>query len=78
MTRTLRAVFDGKVLRPEGPLDLKPGAQYVVRIEHEVEGTKEPTETAYPLSSLHRKSGDVFFPGSGRGGETSFILDKLL
>jgi hypothetical protein len=36
MTKTLTAVFDGQVLRPEGPVDLKPNARYQVTIEREV------------------------------------------
>ena len=41
MTRTLTAVFDGEVLRPEGILDLKPNARYRVTVEDEVEMTEE-------------------------------------
>lgn len=33
MTRTVTAVFDGQVLRPDTPLDLEPNARYVVTIE---------------------------------------------
>ena len=35
MSKTLHVVFDGKVLRPEEPVDLKPNTHYVVTIEHE-------------------------------------------
>jgi hypothetical protein len=34
-THTLHAHFDGKVLRPEGPLDLKPNVRYRITIEDE-------------------------------------------
>lgn len=33
MTRTVQAVFDGEVLRPEEPLDLEPQTQVRVTIE---------------------------------------------
>ena len=36
MTKKLTAVYDGHVLRPEGPVDLKPNARYQVTIEREV------------------------------------------
>ncbi len=36
MTRTLTAVFDGEVLRPDDTLDLKPNARYRVTVEDEV------------------------------------------
>ncbi|BBO19162.1 conserved hypothetical protein [Candidatus Brocadia pituitae] len=35
MSKTLHVIFDGKVLRPEGPVDLKPNTHYVVTIERE-------------------------------------------
>lgn len=33
MSKTLTAVFDGDVLRPDSPLDLKPNTRYVIIIE---------------------------------------------
>ena len=41
MTRTLTAVFDGEVLRPDGTLDLKPNARYRVTVEDEIEMAEE-------------------------------------
>jgi hypothetical protein len=35
MVRTLTAIFDGEVLRPEEALDLKPNARYRVTVESE-------------------------------------------
>ena len=35
MSKKLHVIFDGKVLRPEEPVDLKPNAHYIVTIEHE-------------------------------------------
>ena len=37
MTRTLTAVFDGEVLRPEGIINLKLNARYRVTVEDEIE-----------------------------------------
>ena len=36
MARTLTAVFDGSVLRPEAPPDLKPNTRYRLRVEQEL------------------------------------------
>lgn len=33
MSKTLTAVFDGDVLRPDSPLELKPNTRYVITIE---------------------------------------------
>jgi hypothetical protein len=42
MSKTLHVIFDGKVLRPEGPVDLEPNAHYVVTIEREEQsGTQD-------------------------------------
>ena len=35
MAKSVRAVFDGQVLRPEEPVDLKTNARYLVTIERE-------------------------------------------
>ena len=35
MTKTVKATFDGKVLRPEEPLDLEPNTHCVITIETE-------------------------------------------
>lgn len=52
MAKTLRAVFDGEVLRPEEPVDLKPNTRYVVTIEREEEGEETGEEGAYPLTEI--------------------------
>lgn len=52
MTKTLRAVFDGAVLRPDEPVDLKPNTRYVVTIEREEEGEEAGEEGAYPLTEI--------------------------
>jgi hypothetical protein len=33
MDKTLTAVFDGEVLRPDSPLDLAPNTRYVITIQ---------------------------------------------
>jgi hypothetical protein len=50
MAKTLRVIFDGDVLRPEGSVDLQLNTWYVVTIERE-EGEKAEEET-YPLSQI--------------------------
>ena len=50
MTKTLRAIFDGNVLRPEGSVDLQPNTWYVVTVERE-EGEKTEGEI-YPLTKI--------------------------
>lgn len=52
-TMTVRAVFDGEVLRPEEPLPLRPATTYVVTVEVEpaTEGegkTDDGVETGEP------------------------------
>ena len=39
MTKTLHAVYDGKVFRPEKPLDLKPNIRVLITIEASEEKT---------------------------------------
>jgi hypothetical protein len=50
MAKTLRVIFDGDVLRPEGSVDLQPNTWYVVTIEREEEAKTE--EEIYPLSQI--------------------------
>ena len=50
MTKTLRAIFDGNVLRPEGSVDLQPNTWYVVTIEREAEAKID--EETYPLTKI--------------------------
>ena len=51
MTKTLTAVFDGKVLRPEGPVDLEPNARYRLTVEQEA-GEVEARSAWDTLESL--------------------------
>jgi predicted DNA-binding antitoxin AbrB/MazE fold protein len=58
MTKTLRAIFDGEVLRPEEPVDLQPNTRYVVTIERE-EQDKTSDQPDYPLTQLRRLAPDM-------------------
>jgi hypothetical protein len=43
MARTIGAIFDGEVLRPEEPLDLEPNRRYAVTIAEPAEdGERKP------------------------------------
>jgi hypothetical protein len=59
MTKSLRALFDGKVLRPEGPVDLEPNRRYLVTIERQIEGEKTSEECAYPLTQILELATDM-------------------
>ena len=50
MGKTLRVIFDGNVLRPDGPVDLQPNTWYMVTIEREAEERAE--EESYPLTKI--------------------------
>jgi predicted DNA-binding antitoxin AbrB/MazE fold protein len=41
MTRTIEAVFDGAVLRPSEPLNLREGARVQITFEDEMSGTDD-------------------------------------
>ena len=58
MTKTLRAIFDGDVLRPEEPVDLQPNTRYVVTIERE-EQDRTSDQPDYPLTQLRRLATDM-------------------
>jgi hypothetical protein len=56
MAKTLRALFDGKVLRPVQPADLVPNTTYIVTVEREGEGE---AEEPYPLAEIGRLATDL-------------------
>lgn len=56
-TKTLHATFDGKVLRPEEPLDLEKNIRYLVTIENE-----EATDKQNLWDVLNEFSGKVEGP----------------
>ena len=51
-TKTLHAIFDGKVLRPEGSADLERGKRYVFTVERTIEATAPREEPPYPLTQI--------------------------
>ena len=56
-TKTLHAVFDGKVLRPEESADLEMGTRYVLSIESKQEINDDiEKDPAFDLSSLAVKT----------------------
>ncbi len=64
MATTIRAVFDGEVLRPEEPLPLRAGATYVVTVAVDAsddvaaEGETE-SEAPYALAEIGRMAIDM-------------------
>ena len=53
MIKTLHAIFDGKVLRPEGLVDLDVGKRYVLIVERTIETKvmkKKTTLSTHPNS----------------------------
>ena len=59
MAKSIRAVFDGTVLRPEEPVDLKPNSRCVVTIEPEDENREQHKEGTYPLSTIAALATDM-------------------
>ena len=55
-TKTLHAVFDGKVLRPEESVDLELGKRYVLSIESKQKINDIEKDPAFNLSSLAVKT----------------------
>ena len=51
MTKILEAVFDGKVLRPVEPLNLKPGSKVKLKLEVTDSKTTSFTEIAETLGA---------------------------
>jgi predicted DNA-binding antitoxin AbrB/MazE fold protein len=59
MAKTIRAVFDGEVLRPEQPTDLKPQQTYEITIEREVSSREGSATEEYPLTQIAKLARDV-------------------
>ena len=59
MAKSVRAVFDGEVLRPEEPVDLKPNVRYVVTIEREDERKESGEAAPYPLTEIGKLAIDM-------------------
>lgn len=56
MNQTITAVFDGRVLRPDAPLDLEPNKRYVLTIE------STPTHEDNAWDALESLAGTVDAP----------------
>lgn len=50
--KTLHAVFDGKVLRPEESADLERGERYILTIKRAIEAKAPREEPPYPLTQI--------------------------
>ncbi|MBI4530765.1 MAG: DUF104 domain-containing protein, partial [Candidatus Latescibacteria bacterium] len=59
MIKTLYAVFDGEVLRPEAPVDLKSNTRYVITIEREDKETEIGEIETHPLTEILRLATDM-------------------
>jgi len=59
MSKSVRAVFDGEVLRPEETVDLKPNVRYLVIIEPEDERKESGEAGPYPLTEIGKLAIDM-------------------
>lgn len=59
MAKSIRAIFDGQVLRPEEPINLKPNSRCIVTIEPEVEQKAQAEGETYPLSTIASLATDM-------------------
>lgn len=58
MSKVITAIFDGEVLRPEEPVELRPWARYHVIIER-AEPDEQNAETEHPLAIIGRLATDM-------------------
>ena len=58
MNKTLTAIFDGDVLRPDSPLDLKPNTRYVITIQ----SVEQPVAQENAWDVLEAMTGTVEAP----------------
>ncbi len=59
MATTVRAVFDGEVLRPEQTVGLRRNTTYVVTIEREASAPEAVVEETYPLTAIRHLATDM-------------------
>jgi len=59
MAKTIRAIFDGIVLRPEGQVDLKPDTLYLLTVETAGEQFGRGQESSYPLTEIAKLATDM-------------------
>jgi hypothetical protein len=62
MTTTMTVLFDGEVLRPEGPVDLEPNTRYTITIQPNLvsNGAKDEAEDLWEF--LERHAGSIEAP----------------
>jgi len=58
MSKVITAIFDGEVLRPEEPVDLRPWARYQVTIER-AEPAEQNAETEHVLTLIGKLATDM-------------------
>jgi predicted DNA-binding antitoxin AbrB/MazE fold protein len=58
-TKVVHAVFDGKVLKPEGSVDLEVGTRYLLTIERTIETKAPREEPPYPLTQILELATDM-------------------
>jgi predicted DNA-binding antitoxin AbrB/MazE fold protein len=59
MSHRVHAVYDGEVLRPESPVDLKPNTRYLLVVEKEDANSEILADTPYPLSIIRSFATDM-------------------
>lgn len=59
MSKTLHAIYDGEVLRPEEETDLQPNTRYRITVEEEDNGKDAASNTVYPLTALLGLAADI-------------------
>ena len=58
MAKTLTVIFDGEILRPEGPVDLEPNVRYRLTVEQEA----HVSEASSAWDTLEKLTGAVQGP----------------
>ena len=58
MSKTLEAMFDGEVLRPDDKTGLQPNTRYRITVE-QAEDANPPDASAYPLSVILELATDM-------------------
>jgi predicted DNA-binding antitoxin AbrB/MazE fold protein len=59
MSYRVHAIYDGEVLWPESPVDLKPNTRYLLVVEKEETNGEISEETPYPLSIIRSFATDM-------------------
>jgi predicted DNA-binding antitoxin AbrB/MazE fold protein len=59
MSKTLQAVFDGEVFRPEDKIDLRPNTRYWITVEAEADETEVAGDVVHPLTTILNLATDM-------------------